>query len=262
MKIDAIFVQSSLKEFAANTGRGWGFLKSFQTAISDKQKPVYLFLEQGDFNGCLDVPNSIKEKFPFIKVVSVDDSFHFNKTSLVFSFLMRYKLNEFKKILLLETDCVLINGFDKFIEKEICDIDSDEWFILGSSHYGDSVRHYLERSGRAPCVEFDEVAIERLSQKKHMNGVAVYNRSEEFNSFFKKVFDHGSILNMSGNYDFYIYKFMELGGIYEKSCIDSQFIINISHRDDASTNWKALKPNAKIIHTKCKLTALKNVFAV
>lgn len=261
MKIDAIFIQASLKEFDGDRGRGWLFLKSFWRSVSDKQKPVYLFLEEGGLS-FLDVSSKIKDSFPFINIVCVNDSFYFNKTSLVFSFLMRYKLNEFKKILLLETDCVLLSDFDKFVEKEICNIDSDDWFILGSTHYGDSVQNDLEKKIRPPCLYGDQTVVERLDQKKHMNGVAVYNRSEKFNLLFERMFDRGSILEMAANYDFYIYKFMQLEGLYEKSCIDSQFIINISHRDDSATNWKILKPQAKIIHTKCKLTALKNAFAL
>jgi hypothetical protein len=244
--MDAIFIQSCKNEFAnpsKGTSRAVAFLKSISLVLP-LNIPVYLFLDAFD-NKNLDLKR-LKQDFPFLsEIVCVDDRVAKNPTSCVFFFMMTYMTDLYKKILVLETDCLLEPNFDFFVKNEISKIPNDDWFILGSKYRG--IGHF-----RATTKEEFGAYKERLNfNKLHMNGVAVYNRNQEFNSFILEVANADEVyMDVKMNYDFYIFLYLYEKNLYESKCLESKSILNISSRHDSDLDWKSIDPNAKIIHTK------------
>jgi hypothetical protein len=236
--MDAIFVQSYFGEFVGGkNNRGFLFLENLLGALSNSNSlDIILFLGGGDFLLGLDkknyeIINNIKLSYPSLKIIVVHDSLYTNPTSCVFSFLMNYKLDIYKKILLLETDCFLVDGFDDVINKKISNLLLNDWFIFGSAYYGVSQSHG--------------------SSAEHMNGVAVYNRSFHFNGVFSDFLKSSLILDHnSSNYDYCFYKYLVLIDKFKNYCIDSDLILNISTSLDSDLNWKKIKREAVVIHTK------------
>jgi hypothetical protein len=235
--MDAIFIQSHFGEFfEKEQSRGFLFLQNLLNSISSTDSiDVVLFLNADSFlrlnrqkyETCI----WIKSTFADISIVLVDDSFALNPTSYVFSFLMNYQREAYPRVLVLETDCFLAKEFDVAIKQAASKLDGKEWFILGSYYYGKT--HKTE--------EFRE----------HMNGVALYNRSDYFNEVFMDFFRSGDICNCRVvNYDYYLYLYLKSINKFEGYCIDSDLIVNISRPDDSDLNWKQIKPGAVIVHTK------------
>jgi hypothetical protein len=82
-----------------------------------------------------------------------------------------------------------------------------------------------------------------------MNGVAVYNRSNDFVSTVNKCFNDIKADYLKLNYDMALYKVMASYNLLNLN-IDSDFILNISSQGDQKLNYKLLKPYAAIVHSK------------
>lgn len=223
--IDAVFIQSCTKEL--KSGRLLNFLS--QPAIQSINIPKILFLDNNfnnDVSGNL-LFDFIKSNNLKIEIVSVVDNFALNKTSYTFQFLINYKAKEFKKILLLETDCSLKPGFIKKIMRDMRNIKNHDWFLYGSYYYGQM----------------------SIAFKDHINGVAIYNRNKNFLNLINKALIEAANYKNNENYDFILHK-----AIYSQfglsKYIDSQYIVNISPDCDINLNYKKIKPKSVIIHQK------------
>jgi len=228
--IEAIFVQSCHKELI--DGRLTDLIKRIlRTSVTSVD--VYVFLNEyvHEYYTMLSDFSSI------VNVIIVDDSNAFNPTTRIFHFLMNYKVKEYKCVLLLEADCVLLHGFDKTINNWIHHhLSNQEWFICGSQYGGTKWNNIV--SGE-----------DRLDFISHLNGVAVYNRSKDFLNHLNQVFVNRGLENIKTNYDFAYYG--SLKSTYSKRCIDCECILNISDPIDENLRHEDIKPNAVIIHTKC-----------
>ena len=246
--IDAIFIQTCFKEF--KNKRIFQFLKKLLEQDLNKTK-IYIFCDWGvtdtEFNHNLNLLKLlIKEKNinnnNFNLILVKDDINFINKTSYVFNFIMNFETDKYKKILLLESDCDLKSkNFLQVLEKEEFEVSKNkEYWVLGSKYYGQ--QHLKNGAGSG--------VIENIFFARHLNGVAIYNRTEDFIKFINKIFISENGLKNNMNYDFLLYLYMYNFNLYKDRCIDSKSIINISSDVDRNLDPELLKPGSVVIHQK------------
>lgn len=222
MKIQSIFIVSHLKEY--HSKRLHTFLNNLIQTKLDNIK-IYLFMSNNiNFTQVKEIKNIVSSLN--LEIVLYDNSKHLNY--IMFEKIFKFKLNEYQTILILESDCAL----DKmFLSKINDDLSSyNNIWIYGSYYYGISNwigKDYIKRF--------------------HMNGVAVYNRTNDFISFLNSI-----IYDSDNNYDWIItYKLIEKNMLLKKT-LDSKYILNLSPICDnnVSLNYKDYKENTCILHTK------------
>lgn len=158
-----------------------------------------------------------------------------NKQTSGFVTIVNTNIN--KIFLLLEADCAVSEDLTLHLNSEISNIDLSEkdWFILGSTYHG---KHDLS---------------DNSSSADHFNGVAVYQANQKFKKEVVEVFSKLDINTMLGdNYDTLLHKHSnkfrkkDQGG----NCIESKYILNISHPDDKDLDPLLIKEEAKLVHQK------------
>lgn len=232
--MDAIFIQSFHKEFV--NFRIFELIARIQKNIKRKDIPIFVFTNTQSINI---KPAKYADFFNThnIKFIYIDEDYVLNPTSKIFHFLINFEVKKYKKILLLESDCYLANSFDEKIKEDMSNsLNENEWYIYGSCYYGI----------KGTSNQQDEVA---KINRRHMNGVAVYNRSESFIDLINEIFINEEFENSKTNYDFAFFISTLQMNISDKF-IDSELIINISTQEDSNILHDALKPKAVIVHTK------------
>jgi hypothetical protein len=230
LNMDAIFIQSFDKEII-NKKLERLIARIFEN-LDNKRTKIFVFLNIQSI--------SIIDKLKLppkcnIGFIYVDEENVTNPTTRIFQFLINYKIDEFKKILLLESDCFLLKGFDKKLIEFEGSINKP-WYIIGSTYYGNM-----------PWMNDEKYASER---KNHMNGVAIYNRSKDFINFINYIFISNEMERDHTNYDFAMHIYSPSFGI-RSEYIDCPYILNISNGTyDTNLTHHELKPDAVVIHTK------------
>ena len=213
-KINSIFIQSFFREILNNR------LQHFLDNLSKKKidnLPIILFLDlvSKKHINKLDLKN-----FKNIEIIYVNDKKYKNATSTIFHYLINYKTFEYPNILLLESDCKLRDNFINIINE---DIKNKDYWIYGSCYYG--------------------IFKKRISF--HINGVAIYNRTKILLEKINNILIKQNKINDNINYDFIITR-----NLNRKKLIDSNYILNISRKEDKNINFINIKKNAVIIHQK------------
>jgi hypothetical protein len=229
--MNAIFIQSFDKEIKNNN------LQSLINQIYKKLKNkkikliIFLNLQSIDLFPQVSIPEEMDAEAVFI-----DEEDCANPTTRIFHFLINYKIEEYEKILLLESDCFLLENFDEKIKQFERKI-KNPWFIIGSSYYG-----------LMPWMNDKNFP----NRKKHINGVGLYNRTKNFVNFINYIFISNEIEQEKINYDYAIWVHSEAFGINEEY-IDCPYILNISDpKHDIYLSHHDIKPEAVIVHTKNK----------
>lgn len=228
--MQAIFIQSFKKEIINNKLES--LLNRVFENLKNKNMKIFVFLDLESIG----IVNNLKlPPGADINFIYIDEEKVFNPTTRIFHFLINYKIKEFTKILLLESDCFLFKNFDEKLNEFESSV-KKPWHIIGSSYYG-----------LMPWMNDEKYGAER---KSHMNGVAIYNRVTEFIDFINYVFISNEMEQEVTNYDFAIHLHSESFGIREKY-IDCPYILNISNPIfDAELTHHDIKPEAVIVHTK------------
>jgi hypothetical protein len=227
--MDAIFIQSFDKEI--KNEKLQRLINRIFKNLKQKNTKIVIFLNYSSmsiFKKVL-IPSEMD-----VEVVYVEEDACLNPTTRIFHFLINYKVQEFRKILLLESDCFLINDFDE----KLNDFEKNQkkWLIIGSTYYG-----------LMPWMN-DKDYFE--SRKNHMNGVAIYNRTNDFIEFINYIFISHEIEESSTNYDYALHIHSLSYGLND-SYVDCPLILNISDpRYDTDLTHHKIKPNAVIVHTK------------
>jgi len=231
--IDAIFIQSFDKEVRNyNLQR---LLNSLSTYLNDKDIEIFIFLnfQAEEFEYKIKFPANLK-----INIIYVDEDGATNPTSKIFHFLINYQADKYKKILLLESDCALKENFDLHINFDLNQLETSSWFIYGSTYYG-----------IMPWMSSNEDEDSRL-RRKHINGVAVYNRTQNFLRIMNLIFLSNNLEEDVTNYDFALHLHYKKFNI-KNELIDSKLILNISDPNyDTELTHHDIKPEAVIVHTK------------
>ena len=183
--IDAIFIQSFHEEI--KNYKLQHLLNSLSINLNDKDIEIFIFLnfQAEEFEYKIKFPENLK-----INVIYVDEDSAINPTSKIFHFLMNYQADKYKKILLLESDCSLKENFDLHVNSDLNKLETFKWFIYGSAYYG-----------IMPWMNSNEDEESRL-RKKHINGVAVYNRTQDFLRIINLIFLSNNLQQDVTNYDF------------------------------------------------------------
>jgi hypothetical protein len=229
--MNAIFIQSFDKELRNNSLQK--LINQIFEKIENKDINIVIFLnfQSIPLFSNLSIPAGMK-----VEVVYVDEEECLNPTTRIFHFLMNYKVEEYEKILVLESDCFLLKNFDKKIKEYESKIKSP-WFIIGSSYYG-----------LMPWMNDKNFP----DRKKHMNGVGLYNRTKDFINFINYIFISNEIEQDNTNYDYAIWIHSKSFGVIEEY-IDCPYILNISDpRHDIDLYHYDIKKEAVIVHTKNK----------
>jgi hypothetical protein len=225
--IDAIFIQSCHKEIEDNR-----LVRLITNIVKFSAKPIdiYVFLNKASF--CKDLTN-LTGVASLVQFIVVDDTTVLNPTTKVFHFMINYKMKEYPKILILESDCILFSCFDEVINQDLLTVKDKKWFIYGSKYGGNKWKSVIDKT---------------KDYSDHMNGVAVYNRCSEFLRIINQIFVNRSLENIKTNYDYALYESLKLQ--FGNWCIDSKYILNISDFGDVNLQHDNIKPDAVIIHTK------------
>lgn len=237
--MDAIFIQSFHKEFV--NFKVFHLIERIQKKLKNKNTPILVFTNVQSINI---KPTKYLHYFnnENIKFLYIDEDYVLNPTSKIFHFLINFETEKYKKILLLESDCCLKNAFDSKIEKNISEtLNEKEWFIYGS--------HYFGLKGINAGENPENIDEQRKKNRLHMNGVAVYNRTESFMNLINEIFVDEEFENYKTNYDFAFFMSTIDMDIKDKF-IDSQLIINLSGEEDTNIFHEDFKPEAVVIHTK------------
>lgn len=224
--IDAIFVQACEVEIA--NGRLFRFLS--QNFFKKVSLPIFIFLDWKSSSKLRQKQLNLflKEKFPFfyqnIQIIFVMDEDVDNPTTFVFTFMMNFKLN-FEKVLVLETDCWVKEYAIDILSEEIAKIKHD-WFIYGAYYRGSLA----------------------VRDPNHMNGVGIYNRTPNFINFI----NNALITNYNSkiNYDILLNDKAKNNDFYKNKVFDSNYIVNLSPACDAQADYRTIKPKAVVIHQK------------
>jgi hypothetical protein len=181
-----------------------------------------------------DIPND-SNIYTFDKIDNIPKFGTSSGPNLHFYNTMKYEVDKYKNILLLETDCFFIRDYwIDIINTSMCD---KKFWIFGSKYYGHT-----------------KMANEH---KDHLNGVGVYNRCPEFMQFINKVFNHiEKTIKMKithyVNYDIAIHDVIDK--IQKRDMlVDSPEILNISTEKDIDityNQYKKMKTNLVLIHQK------------
>lgn len=229
MEINSIFLITHSKEI--ENKRFMVFLNNLMnTDFNLKHYKIKLVIFMNDY--CKTYPTLIKklQTHKKIKIVFYGDLLNINQ---VFLQSINYRLNEFNTVLFLETDCSLKKNFLEILNNEI-KLRVDFW-VLGSYYYGNG-------------NQWTNYTIEN---RRHLNGVAIYNRNEFFMKILNKHFK-----NFKLNYDVYIQLLFLKHSHYRdfmKNMIDSPSILNICLPEDISIKKEEIlkiKREACIVHTK------------
>jgi hypothetical protein len=231
--INAIFIQSFYDEI--RDGRLQKLINNIFLNLNKKNIKVIIFLDS--------LSSTLEELINFpdesnISIIYIVEDGIINPTSKIFQFMMNYEVEKYKRILLLESDCVIKKDFDVLINEDLENLKNPEWYIYGSQYYG------LE-----PWMNIDSE--QGKFRKKHMNGVAVYNRSKSFINLINNLFVSENLINNEVNYDFAIHFLIKDLNIYNKM-IDSELILNISRLCDMKLRHENIKSKCAIVHTKNK----------
>lgn len=231
--IDAIFIQSFDKE--VRDDKLQNLLNSLSANLSNKDIEIFIFLnfQAEELEYKIEFPVNLK-----INIIYVDEDGAVNPTSKIFHFLINYQIDKYKKILLLESDCALKEDFDLCIDLDLNQLETSSWLIYGSAYYG-----------IMPWMNSNEDE-ESTLRKKHMNGVAVYNRTQNFLRIINNIFLANNLEENTSNYDFVLHLHYKKFDI-ENKLIDSKLILNISDPNyDTQLTHHDIKPEAVIVHTK------------
>jgi hypothetical protein len=237
--MDAIFIQSFHKEFI--NLNVFNLIERIQKNIKDKNIPIFVFTNMQSLNI---KPAKYLHLFDNnnISFLYIDEDYVLNPTSKIFHFLINFETEKYRKVLLLESDCFLTEFFDFKIKEEISQsLNEKDWYIYGSHYYG--------IKGVKLAMDFVHEDEQVEKNRLHMNGVAVYNRSEQLIDLINDIFINNRLENLKTNYDFALFRSTLDMGIGDKF-IDSDLIINISAEEDSSILHNDLKPKAVVIHTK------------
>lgn len=215
-KINAIFVQSFYKEILTNQLQN--FIKNRLINNINCDIPIYVFLDikSKKFSNRLNHHNN-RINYIYINEKSK------NGISYIFYKMMNFKVDYYTNVLLLETDCKLLYNFINTLNN---DIKNKNYWIYGSYYYGKN----------------------NVSNRKHINGVSIYNRKKDFLDFINKVFINQNFINNIHNYDSVISK--KISNHNKNLLYNSEYILNICARNDIKLNYKKFKKNAVIIHQK------------
>lgn len=223
--IEAIFIQSYHKELV--DGRLFDLINRILHSLVTEIN-IYVFLDELTYTP--EYYNKLIGMSSVVNFVIIDDSNVINPTTRIFHFLMNYKTKEYKQVLVLESDCILMHGFDEYINDKLSQLPGNKWFIYGSRYFGNA-------------------SFQNDPNKDHINGVAVYNRTDEFLSHLNQVFVNRGLEQIKTNYDFAYYE--SIKHMYQTRCVDSELILNISDPMDITLRHENIKPASVIIHTKC-----------
>jgi len=230
--MDAIFIQSFDSEIKNKSLQDLLFRIFNKLKQKNTKIIVFLNFQSVTIIESLELPAGAN-----IDIVYVDEEDTNNPTTRIFHFLINYKINEFKKILLLESDCFLIENFDEKIKQFESTVEKP-WYIIGSTYYG-----------LMPWMNDEQFGNER---RNHMNGVSVYNRVESFLKFINYIFISNEMEQHKTNYDFTMHLYSSSFGIKEEY-IDCPYILNISNpTHDIELTHHNIKPEAVIVHSKNK----------
>ena len=217
IEVQAIFVQSCFKEIQNKK------LENLLIRLCELEKfnslPIIVFMDKRSEN--IKIYDNEKISYVFIEDSHVKQ--YASKIRHVFLNMMQYKTEKYRRVLLLETDCVITkSNFIEFLNEEIQI--SESFWIFGSFYHGSIYKKKLDRI--------------------HMNGVAVYNRTHDFLKFIES-------MNFGNTpYDYAISMQMKKKNIFRKYCINSNLICNLSPENDYYINFKNKKPNSVIVHQK------------
>lgn len=216
-KINAIFIQSFHKEIIT------GVLQNFLINLTKLSIniPIVIFLDLKSKQNIQKLDKYIQN----ISIVYVNDQEYANSVTTIFYKLMNYKILEFPKILLLESDCLVKQNFLNILNNDIKDKD---FWIYGSFYYGLMNNNDINR--------------------KHINGVAIYYRNNIFLNKIRNVFIKQNYINKKVNYDYILSK-----NINYNNLIDSKYILNLSTKLDINLDYNKIKKNAVIVHQKKKI---------
>lgn len=218
--INAIFIQSFHKEIIT------GVLQNFLINLTKLSIniPIVLFLDLKSKQNIQKLDKYIQN----ISIVYVNDQEYANSVTTIFYKLMNYKILEFPKILLLESDCLVKQNFLNILNSDIKDKD---FWIYGSFYYG----------------------LANVNNRKHMNGVAIYNRNNNFLNKIKHLFIKQNYINKKNNYDSILSNYCD-----KDKLIDSDYILNICHKLDINLDYSKIKKKAVVIHQKHDLSIKYN----
>ena len=216
-KINAIFVQSFYKEILTNQLQN--FIENILLNNINSEIPIYVFLDIKSKKFI----NRLNNHNNRINYIYIDDKNVKNSISYIFYKMMNFKVDNYTNVLLLECDCKLLYNFINVLNN---DIKNKNYWIYGSHYYGKR----------------------NISNRKHMNGVAIYNRKKVFLNFINKIFINKNFINKKNNYDALLSN--KISKNNKKMLYNSNYILNICTPDDIKLDYKNFKKNAVIIHQK------------
>lgn len=231
--INAIFIQSFSGEI--KNGSLQLLLDNLYDNLNKKNTKIIIFLDSvsSTFEELINFPRNSN-----IDIIYVLEEHVINPVTKIFQFIMNYGIKEYEKILIIESDCVVKKNFDLLINQDLKKIKNDQWCIYGSHYYG------LE-----PWMNTNSE--DGKFRKRHMNGVAVYNRNEKFINIINNLIAYEDLINNETNYDFAIHKAIKDLNIYQ-NMINGDMILNISRWCDVKLRHEDLKPECALVHTKNK----------
>lgn len=233
MMIDAIFIQSWHGELID------GRLERLVTDIPDKIHtliPIYAFVDVKSLKH-IDRVDDLTERHG-VRFVYIDDQEYDNPQTTVFYKLLTSMTDTYKQVLLLESDCRLLEDFDRYLNDNIAGIEHDDWWILGSRYYGNAGGEDLKNDSN-------------MLRRNHMNGVAVYNRTEPYLSFAEHVFIQQDKINDQHAFDWnFAIEYFKSYTDNNNHLLDTEYIINLSPVWDTHVDYTTRKPRAKVIHQK------------
>jgi hypothetical protein len=234
--IDAIFIQSWHQELID------GRLNRLIGKINDNihtTVPIYTFIDKKTtlLPEAMSIVNQLTDN-ECTRFVYVDDTKYQNAQTTVFYTLLTSMTDAYKRVLLLETDCVLLPEFDKYINSDLSSINHDDWWIVGSCYYGDAANTTIDNDSN-------------FIRRNHLNGVAVYNRTTDYLDYARDVFVTRGKLNDEHAFD-WVFALEYFDSVYSETgkLLDSEYIINLSPVWDKHVDYRTRKPRAKIIHQK------------
>jgi hypothetical protein len=234
--IDAIFIMSWHQEVI--DGRLSGLIDKIYDNIHTIV-PVYTFVDKKTL--MLPEAMSVVEQLTGAertRFVYIDDQEYDNPQTTVFYKLLTSMTDTYKQVLLLESDCRLLEDFDRYLNDNIAGIGHDDWWILGSRYYGDA---------GGEDINHDKNTLRR----NHMNGVAVYNRAEQYLNYAKHVFIQQDKINDHHAFDWnFAIEYFKSYTNSNNHLLDTEYIINLSPVWDTHVDYTTRKPRAKIVHQK------------
>jgi len=229
--IEAIFLMVTEKELS--TKRFFAFFKHSLPKISYKIPFVIYFDKQlkpeqvNIINGFFARLNKRK------KIINYEIAYKHHKaderifdTTLHFLNLIKYKIETYKNILLIETDSLFL---------------SDKWLDVLNEECQKRKRNLIITS-RYPA----------RSNLDYYNGLGIYKRTTKLISFLED--NMLRLLDAQRNYDYALSEIAQEKGFISYYS-DSKYILDISHKNCiGEINHNSVKPEAVLAHTKAPLT--------